>query len=192
MHRNSDGTNTEHIRTNTEHIRTNTEHIRTNTEQILNTSEQILNKYWTHQNKYWTHQNKYWTHQNKYWTHQNKYWTCRNGLITFVLTDTKRNSDLKGNVSESLLDKEVDGREKIKDVKEINNKETPSLSFETSSFQEFCLPYKFFPHIFSTILVQDGHKWFWDCDVSFKSIRDIPCVCVCVCVYVCVCVCVCV
>ena len=57
------------------------------------------------------------------------------------------NSVLEGKISDSLLDKEVEGGEKIRDVKETNNKNIPSLSFVTPSFQEFCLPYKFCPYL---------------------------------------------
>jgi hypothetical protein len=61
-------------------------------------------------------------------------------MSEWVLTDPKRNSDLQEKVSDNLLDKKVEGGEKIEDVTEINNKQTPSFSVETSSFQEFCLP----------------------------------------------------
>jgi hypothetical protein len=52
-------------------------------------------------------------------------------MIYFFSTVPIRNSDLEENVSDSSLDKDVEGGEKIKDVKEINNKQTPSLSVQT-------------------------------------------------------------
>jgi len=52
-------------------------------------------------------------------------------------------------VTDSLLDKKVEGGETIKDIREINNKKIPSLSVETSGFPGILSPLQNFFPVFS-------------------------------------------
>jgi hypothetical protein len=47
-------------------------------------------------------------------------------------------------VTDSLLDKKIEGRETIKGIREINNKKIPSLSVETSGFPGILSPLQIF------------------------------------------------